>query len=939
MASPQPPSDLPAPSVPNLSFVEDLYYAWLADPTSVAEPWRRYFDGLPPTPGAAPAPAAFPRRRPDGARAAAPQEADAAFQAKVDKLVLAYREYGHLRADLDPLALTKRAERLSVATFGLGEADLDRRCAEPEGRGSVTLRALVERLDETYCRTLGVEVAHMHDADLRNWLEQRMERTRNRCPLTPEAQLKLLEKVVEAETLEQYLATKFLGAKRFSVEGAEGLLPLVELLVDRASGHGVRNVVIGMAHRGRLNVLANVVGKPFREIFAEFRDTAIVNAGGGDVKYHLGYSTDRETAEGVLLHLSLSFNPSHLEWIDTVVQGRVRAKQDRYADGERVRSLPLLIHGDAAFTGQGIVSESLQMSELEAYTVGGTIHVIVNNQVGFTTSPRDARSTTYATGPARMLQIPIIHVNGEDMEAIAQAVLLAVDFRQRFHRDVVIDLWTYRRHGHNEGDEPSFTQPVMYRAIERKPTLKQLYARQLVTAGITRAADVDTMTARYRARLEQAYQESARIAVQAEAQAMSGFWKAYRGGPFGKEAEPPTGVAAETLREIAGTLTQAPRGFRVHPKLAKVLEARAEMGRGARPLDWGMGEALALGSLAWEGTRIRLVGQDTRRGTFSHRHAVLYDTERGTPYLPLSHLRSGQGPVEVRDTLLSEAAALGFEYGYSLELPEALTIWEAQFGDFVNAAQVIIDQFLSSGEAKWNRLSGLVLLLPHGMEGQGPEHSSARLERFLELSVDDNWRVVNVTTPAQYFHALRRQVLSPWRKPLVVMSPKSLLRHPRATSPLEALVEGRFRRVIGDDAADPQEITRVVLCSGKLFYELAAAREAAKARHVAIVRLEQLYPLATDEILAAIGRFRQGVELVWAQEEPANLGAWDSIDGRLAPRLPGPLRLVSRPPSASPAAGSATRHKLEQEQLVRESLGEPVSRLAQAGARAAAQER
>jgi 2-oxoglutarate dehydrogenase E1 component len=617
----------------------------------------------------------------------------------------------------------------------------------------------------------------------------------------------------------------------------------------------------------------------------------------------------------------------------------VRAKQDRYADGERVRSLPLLIHGDAAFTGQGIVSESLQMSELEAYTVGGTIHVIVNNQVGFTTSPRDARSTTYATGPARMLQIPIIHVNGEDMEAIAQAVLLAVDFRQRFHRDVVIDLWTYRRHGHNEGDEPSFTQPVMYRAIERKPTLKQLYARQLVTAGITRAADVDTMTARYRARLEQAYQESARIAVQAEAQAMSGFWKAYRGGPFGKEAEPPTGVAAETLREIAGTLTQAPRGFRVHPKLAKVLEARAEMGRGARPLDWGMGEALALGSLAWEGTRIRLVGQDTRRGTFSHRHAVLYDRERGTPYLPLSHLRSGQGPVEVRDTLLSEAAALGFEYGYSLELPEALTIWEAQFGDFVNAAQVIIDQFLSSGEAKWNRLSGLVLLLPHGMEGQGPEHSSARLERFLELSVDDNWRVVNVTTPAQYFHALRRQVLSPWRKPLVVMSPKSLLRHPRATSPLEALVEGRFRRVIGDDAADPQEITRVVLCSGKLFYELAAAREAAKARHVAIVRLEQLYPLATDEILAAIGRFRQGVELVWAQEEPANLGAWDSIDGRLAPRLPGPLRLVSRPPSASPAAGSATRHKLEQEQLVREALGEPVSRLAQAGARAAAQER
>jgi 2-oxoglutarate dehydrogenase E1 component len=941
MASPSNPSDVPAPSVPNLSFVEDLYYGWLADPTSVAEPWRRYFEALPRAEGAGPAPAAFPRRRPDGARAAVLRgDSDAAFQAKVDRLVQAYREYGHLRADLDPLAITSRAERFSLATFGLADADLDRRCADPDARGgSVTLRALVARLEETYCRTIGVEVAHMHDADLRGWLEQRMERSRNRCALPAESRLKLLEKLVEAETLEQYLATKFLGAKRFSIEGAEALLPLLDLVVDRASGHGVRNIVIGMAHRGRLNVLANVLDKPFRDIFAEFRDNAIVNAGGGDVKYHLGYSSDRETAEGVLLHLSLSFNPSHLEWIDTVVQGRVRAKQDRYHDGERVRSLPLLVHGDAAFAGQGIVAESLNMSELDAYAVGGTIHVIVNNQVGFTTSPKDARSTTYATGPARMLQIPIIHVNGEDLEAVAQAVLLAVDFRQRFHKDVVIDLWTYRRHGHNEGDEPSFTQPIMYRAIQRRPTLRQLHAKQLVDEGIASAADVDALAARYRARLEQAYQESARIAVQPGAQTMGGFWKAYRGGSFGKGSEPPTGVASETLRAISDTLTQIPKGFRIHPKLAKVLEARAEMGRGKRPLDWGAAEALALGTLAWEGTRIRLVGQDTRRGTFSHRHAVLHDTERGTPYVPLSHLRSGQGPVEVRDTLLSEAAALGFEYGYSLELPEALTIWEAQFGDFVNAAQVIIDQFLSSGEAKWNRLSGLVLLLPHGMEGQGPEHSSARLERFLELSVDDNWRVVNLTTPAQYFHALRRQIISPWRKPLVVMSPKSLLRHPQATSPLDELVEGRFRPVIADEAADPQETTRVVLCSGKLHYDLAAAREAQGARHVAIVRLEQLYPLAVEEVLAAVRRFRGGVEVVWAQEEPSNMGAWNSIDAQLAPRLPGPLHLVARAPSASPAAGSATRHKLEQEQLVREALGEPVSRLARASSRAAFQER
>jgi 2-oxoglutarate dehydrogenase E1 component len=936
----QQPPETPAPSVPNLSFVEDLYYAWLADPTSVDEAWRRYFESLPPSPRAAP-PAEFPRRRRDGERAeGAPVASEAAFQAKVDRLVQAYREFGHLRADLDPLGLTGRAERFSLASFGLSDAELSRRCADPDGRGrTLTLGELVARLEETYCRTLGVEVAHMHDADLRGWLEQKMERTRNRCPLPPEARRRLLEKVVEAETLEQFLGTKFLGSKRFSVEGAEGLLPLMELLGDRAEGHGVRNLVIGMAHRGRLNVLANVVGKPLDQIFAEFRDNAIVNAGGGDVKYHLGYSSDRETREGVLMHLSLSFNPSHLEWIDTVVQGRVRAKQDRYHDGERVRSLPVLIHGDAAFAGQGIVAESLQMSELDAYSVGGTLHVIVNNQVGFTTSPKDARSTTYCTGPARMLQIPLIHVNGEDMEAVAQAVLLAVDFRQRFHRDVVIDLWTYRRHGHNEGDEPAFTQPVMYRAIQRKPSLKRRYAAELEREGIVAPADVDAMTARYRARLEQAFQDSGRIAVHAGAQAMTGFWKAYRGGPIGREAEAPTGVAVETLREIAATLTTLPQGFRAHPKLRKVLEVRAEMGRGARPVDWGMGEALALGALAWEGTRIRLVGQDVRRGTFSHRHAVLYDQERGTPYAPLSHLRSGQGPVEIRDSLLSEAAALGFEYGYSLEMPDALTIWEAQFGDFVNAAQVIVDQFLSSGEAKWNRLSGLVLLLPHGMEGQGPEHSSARLERFLELSVDDNWRVVNLTTPAQLFHALRRQILSPWRKPLVVMSPKSLLRHPQAVSRLDELAGGRFQPVIPDEAADPGETRRVVLCSGKLYYDLAAAREAQGARHVALVRLEQLYPLATDELLAELGRFRPGIELVWAQEEPSNMGAWDYVDARLAPRLPGPLRLVARAPSASPASGSATRHKLEQEQLVREALGEPVSRLAPGGARAAAQER
>jgi 2-oxoglutarate dehydrogenase E1 component len=933
-------SDLPVvPSAGNLGFVEDLYYAWLEDPSSVDEVWARYFQGLPGTPGAARPPAGFAPRRPNGVHPVSAQPtADAAFQSKVDAMVEAYREFGHLRARLDPLELIRPAEPFSLAAFGLGDADLDRPTADPDGRGDRTLRELVARLEETYCRALGVELQHISDRDLRGWLQQRMERTRNRLTLAPEVKKKLLAKIVEAELLEQFLGTRFLGAKRFSAEGAEGFVALLEFLLDLAMGYGVRNVVIGMAHRGRLNVLANIVGKPLQDIFAEFRDTGIAGAGGGDVKYHLGHSADRITPDGIKFHVSLSFNPSHLEWINTVVQGRIRATQDRYRDFDRLRSMPVLLHGDAAFAGQGIVAEALNMSELEANHVGGTIHVIVNNQVGFTTSPRDARSTTYCTGPARMLQVPIFHVNGEDMEAVAQAVRLATEFRQRFHRDVVIDLWVYRRHGHNEGDEPSFTQPVMYRAIQRKPTLRQTYAEALVRDGVMAPAEVEAIAGAYRARLEEAFQASARIAARPQPSSLEGVWKGYLGGPI-TGGEPPTAVPVDQLRGAALALSQVPQGFHVHPKLAKVLEARAEMGRGQRPLDWGAAEALAFATLALEGARVRLVGQDSRRGTFSHRHAVLYDHETGVPYTPLAHLREGQGPVEIRDNLLSEAAALGFEYGYSLDMPEGLTIWEAQFGDFVNGAQVLIDQFLSSAEAKWRRLSGLVLLLPHGMEGQGPEHSSARLERFLELSVDDNWRVVNLTTPAQLFHALRRQVISRWRKPLVVMAPKSLLRHPSAVSPLRDLAEGTFRPVFADTHADPANVTRAVLCSGKLYYDLAAARDAEKAAHVAIIRVEEIYPLHADELRAALAAYRPGVELVWAQEEPANMGAWDYVAGHLSPLLPRPLELVARGASASPAVGSANRHKLEQEQLVREALGEPAPRLERAAPRTAVQER
>ncbi len=913
-----PPS---APTSVNLPFVEELYYEWLRDPTAVTPAWAAWFGALEPAPGAAPAPGPFAPRR--GAAEPAPRD-DGLFLARVEALTRHYREQGHLRARLDPLELLRPLPPIALEPFGLSAADLDRPVTGPDGEAR-PLSEHLARLEETYCRTLGVELAHLGDGEPRRWLEERMERTRNRLTLAPEVKRLLLHKVVRAEALEQFLGAKFLGAKRFSVEGSEGLLPLLEFLVDRATGHGVRNVVLGMAHRGRLNVLANLLGKPLRDIFAEFRDQAIVNASGGDVKYHLGYSADRETPDGVLVHLSLSFNPSHLEWINTVVQGRVRAKQDRYRDGERRRSLPVLIHGDAAFAGQGIVAEGLQMSELEAYAVGGTVHVVINNQVGFTTAPRDARSTLYATGVARMLQVPILHVNGEDLEAVAQAVLLAVDFRQRFKKDVVLDLWCYRRHGHNEGDEPAFTQPLMVQAIARKRPLRELLADQLVGEGAVTREQVDAMGRGYRALLDEAHQESAKVAVQAGTQPTSGFWRGYQGGRLPRE-QPATGVALELLQRLAVALTTLPQGFDLHPKAQKLLDARAEMGRGARPLDWGMAEALAFASLAWGGAPIRLAGQDVRRGTFSHRHAVVTDRTSGARYAPLSHLREGQGVFEVRDSLLSEAAALGFEYGFSLEMPDALCLWEAQFGDFVNCAQVIIDQFLASGEAKWNRLSGLVLLLPHGMEGQGPEHSSARLERFLRLSVEDNWRVVNLTTPAQIFHALRRQLAGPVRKPLVVMSPKSLLRHPLAVSPLEALVSGRFQPLLPDPAQpDPAGVARVVLCSGKLFYDLAAARDADRNGRVAILRLEELYPVPHEALAAELARYPAGVEVVWAQEEPGNMGAGDYLERNLRPLLPPgrPLTVVARPPSASPAVGSHTRHKLEQEQLVREALGEP----------------
>ena len=920
------PSDAPpaAPSASNLGFVEDLYFGWLQDPASVDERWRAYFETLPPVPDAAPAPSTWPARAPREAGASRVDDHEA-FRLRVDRLVNAWRTFGHLQADLDPLGMVRRrAERLDLEEFGLAEADLDRPL---DGRvaGAGTLRDLVGRLQETYGRTLGVQLGHIHDRELRGWLEQRMERTRNRLTLTPEVKRKLLEKLLQAGMFEQFLGTRFLGAKRFSLEGAEVLVPMLELLLDRAVGYGVRNVVIGMAHRGRLNVLANVLGKPLRDIFAEFRDQAIINgAAGGDVKYHLGYSSTRDTADGGL-RLSLAFNPSHLEWIDPVVQGRIRAKQDRFSDAEGQRSIPVIIHGDAAFAGQGIVAETFNMSELPAYRCGGTIHVVVNNQIGFTTSPRDSRSTVYATDVALMLDIPVFHVNGEDVEAVAQTVLLAADFRQRWHRDAVIDLWTYRKFGHNEGDEPTFTQPLMYRKIAAKTPFPRAYASELQGEGAATEEQVAGMTRAYQARLEEAYQASAAVAAVPSPAVSEGVWSRYRGGPLGTADDVATAVPADRLAHVARHLSEIPAGFDANPKIVKLFEGRAEMARGRRPLDWGFAEGLAYGSIAWDGHPVRLVGQDVRRGTFSHRHAVIHDAKTGASYMPLGHLREGQGKVHVFDSLLSEAAALGFEFGYSLEQPEALVIWEAQFGDFVNGAQVLIDQFLSSSEVKWNRLSGLVLLLPHGMEGQGPEHSSARLERFLELSVEDNWRVMNLTTPAQIFHALRGQVLSPWRKPMVVMSPKSLLRNPAAVSPIDELTGGRFHPVLPDRTiADPAAVRRVLLCSGKVFYDLAEARSSRRTADVALVRVEQLYPLNTAELREALAPYPASAEVLWVQEEPRNMGAWPYIRDALGGAVRGfdaRTSVVSRPASPSPASGSATRHKLVQQALVEEALG------------------
>ena len=929
-----------APDLPgshSLAFIESLYYRYLEDRSSVDAEWCAWFDTQAPETSGAGRPAEGPSFRPfslfDPPGGAAPPSGSAVTdmavrQDRVDQLVRAYRVRGHSLAELDPLGRPRpQHPELELAYYGLTEEDLDRPfSARTLGGPSVrTLREIIDHLRATYCRSIGVQYMHIDDVTIKMWLQDAMEDTQNRRQLSRDEQLRILTSLTDAEIFEQFIQKKFLGAKRFSLEGGESLIPLLDQAIEESGRFGVEEIVIGMAHRGRLNVLANIMGKSARLIFREFEDKdPDLHFGRGDVKYHLGYSSDRPTTSGQKIHLSLCFNPSHLEFVSPVVTGRVRAKQTRRGDQQRRRVLPVIIHGDSAFAGQGVTQETLNMSELRGYTCGGSVHIIVNNQIGFTTSPDDARSSPYATDVAKMLQIPIFHVNGEQPEAVAQVIQLALRFRERFAKDVVIDMYCYRRYGHNETDEPAFTQPLMYEAIRRRKSVREGYLDSLLALGQITRQEADEISVHRREILEQelAVARDRDRGHDYQADWGSGVWKGYVGGRDADCPEVPTHVPHDRLVELMHRITEVPEGFAIHRKVAQVLDGRRAMVSGERDLDWGGAEALAYASLLADGAPVRISGQDSRRGTFSHRHAVLYDQKTGAEHTPLGTV--GPGRLEVWDSSLSETGVLGFEYGYSLDTPEGLIVWEAQFGDFTNGAQVIVDQFVVSSEDKWRRFNGLVMLLPHAFEGQGPEHSSARLERFLMLAAEDNIQVVNLSTPAQLFHCLRRQVLRPWRKPLIVMSPKSLLRHPKCVSPLEELAEGRFHRIMADAAAPPpSDVRRILLCSGKLSYELEEAREVMESWDTVILRVEQLYPFDDARLAELLGGYRDGTQAFWVQEEPVNMGAWTHVRMRFGERLLGrfPLAVVARRASASPATGSAESHRLEQQLLIQKAFG------------------
>jgi len=834
---------------------------------------------------------------------------------------------GHLIANLDPLVHELHGHpELDPAYYDLTIWDLDRefRSNNIEGLEHATLREILDMLRETYCSSIGAEYMFMQDPVQKLWLQERMEPGRNHDPVPVERKKRILQKLIAAEAFERFLHTKFIGHKRFSIEGGETFLPVMDVLLDELADQGAERVVVGMAHRGRLNILANTIGKPLEKIFDEFEENLdpMTTQGTGDVKYHLGARGKHRSPSGKDITVEVAPNPSHLESVNPVVEGMVRAMQERGGDKERKRIIPILVHGDAAFAGQGIVPETLNLSQLDGYRTGGTIHLVIDNQIGFTTAPDDARSTPYSTDVAKMIQAPILHVNGDDPEAAVRVAKLALAYRQRFNRDVVIDMICYRKYGHNEGDEPSYTQPLLYNKIKGHPSVRQLYQERLVREGTVSQDEINSMEEEVKGRFERDFEASR----QRHAKFVPDFplavspedLRARRAGTV-----PP--VTMELLRTIAERLGSVPTEFHVHTKLQRFLEARRKFDPDQTKIDWSFAEALAFGSFLNEGMHVRLSGQDSARGTFSQRHAILYDAASGAEYVPLNHVREGQPRFSVYDSLLSEAAVLGFEFGYSVADPLSLVIWEAQFGDFANNAQVVIDQYISSSEKRWQQPSDIVLLLPHGYEGQGPEHSSARLERFLQLSAEDNISVCNVTTPAQYFHLLRRQKCGSTRRPLVVMTPKSLLRHPRAVSHPHDLAEGTFAEVLDDPhGTDPQSVQRVIFCSGKVYYDIEEARARSDSGGLAVVRVEQLYPFPAQHMTEILKKYHAAREILWVQEEPRNMGAWTFMQERIRESLRDGqrLRYIGRDAAASPATGSLKLHQRNQEEILKEALGE-----------------
>ncbi len=961
------------PSGASAQFMEAHYARFLRDPASVGEDWRQFFESL----GDSLAP-----KGPSWARADWPPKANGELTAALDgdwpvvekavaakiearkpgadaatvrretrdslsalMLIRAYRIRGHLIADLDPLKQTKSKlhPELDPATYGFSEADMDRPIYIDHvlGLETATLREILEILKRTYCGTFAVEFMHISDPEQKSWIQQRIEGKDKEIQFTQEGKRAILMKLIEAEGFENFLHTKYTGTKRFGLDGGEAMVPALEQMIKRGGALGVKEIVIGMPHRGRLNVLAAVMGKPYFQIFHEFSGGSITPeevGGSGDVKYHLGASSDREF-DGNKVHLSLTANPSHLEAVDPVVLGKARSKQDRVEAGAietpRTHVMPLLLHGDAAFAGQGVVAECLGFSGLKGYRAGGAIHFIVNNQIGFTTAPKFSRSSPYPSDVAKMVQAPIFHVNGDDPEAVVYAAKVATEFRQKFGLDVVVDMFCYRRFGHNEGDEPSFTQPVMYRKIRAHKTTRELYAARLEAEGVIEPGYAEAERQRFKKRLEDEF-DAAKGFKPNKADWLDGQWSGFV-PPMDDDRRGDTAVDIATLKKIGERITSFPDGFKIHKTLQRVLDERRSsvVDKGA-DIDWATAEALAFGSLVLDGFGVRLSGQDSRRGTFSQRHAVFIDQETEKTFTPLNHLKGAKTTFEVHDSSLSEFAVLGFEYGYSLANPKFLVLWEAQFGDFANGAQVIFDQFLSSGERKWLRMSGLVCLLPHGYEGQGPEHSSARLERFLQLCAQDNMQVANCTTPANYFHILRRQMRRNFRKPLILMTPKSLLRHKRAVSTLKEMGPGSsFHRVLWDDAetrpgstvslVGDDKIRRVILCSGKVYYDLLEEREKRGIDDVYLLRVEHFYPYPAQSLITELKRFTRA-DMVWCQEEPKNMGAWFFMDpnlewtlGQVGAKIKR-ARYVGRPAAASPATGLMSRHKQELEDFLNEAF-------------------